>query len=253
MSTPLIDLRDVTVRYQRGEVALDNVSLRVDAGERVAIVGASGAGKSTLISLVNSRALFEGAKVEGELSVLGADPATLGARARRRHSKRIGTIRQALDLVGQLQVVHNVNAGHLGSWSTPRSLWSLLRPHDADAVGDLLELVGLDRAIVSARVDQLSGGQQQRVAVARLLAQAPDLVVADEPVSSLDPELSTVVLDLLAHPPGVHAWTLVVNLHQPDLAIRHANRIVGMRAGRIVLDRPAADVVIEDLTALYER
>lgn len=241
------------MRYPRGDVALDDISLDVATGERVAIVGSSGAGKSTLVNLINGRVLFDDAEISGDVDVLGVSPATLGARARRHHATRIGTVRQSLDLVGPMQVVHNVNAGHLGTWSARRSLWSLLRPHGAAAVGDLLELVGLDRSLAFARVDQLSGGQQQRVAIARLVAQSPELVVADEPVASLDPELSSVVLGLLAKPPGDRAWTLVVSLHQPDLARRHVDRVVGLKAGRIAFDLPSTDVGADELTALYGR
>lgn len=249
----VVRLRDVTVRYARGDIALDGITLNIDAGERVAVVGPSGAGKSTLVNLINGRVRFDGAEISGDVDVLGAEPAALGAAARRRHAARIGTVRQSLDLVGPMQVVHNVNAGRLGTWSAWRSLWSLFRPNGPDRVADLLELVGLDRTLVDARVDQLSGGQQQRVAIARLLAQSPQLVVADEPVASLDPELSTAVLGLLAHPPGDEAWTLLVSLHQPGLARRHADRVVGLRAGRIEFDVPSSDLTDDDLAALYER
>lgn len=241
------------MRYPRGDVALDDVTLRVDAGERVAVVGPSGAGKSTLVNLINGRLLLDDAAVDGDVDVLGSDPAALAGRARRRHAARIGTVRQSLDLVGPMQVVHNVNAGHLGTWSARRSLWSLVRPHGVEAVADLLELVGLDRGLVHARVDQLSGGQQQRVAIARLVAQSPDLVVADEPVASLDPTLSAVVLELLARPPGEHRWTLVVSLHQPELARAHLDRVIGLRAGRIVFDTPSSELGAADLDALYRR
>lgn len=246
-------MRDVAVRYPRGDVALDGVSMTIGSGERVAIVGPSGAGKSTLINLVNGRVLFDRADVRGDVEVLGDDPARLGSRARRRHASRIGTVRQSLDLVGPMQVVHNVNAGHLGTWSARRSLWSLLRPHGIDAVAELLDLVGLDRTLVRARVDQLSGGQQQRVAIARLVAQSPELVVADEPVASLDPAMSAVVLGLLARPPGDHSWTLLVSLHQPELACAHLDRVIGLRSGRIVFDLPSAELVDNDLDTLYRR
>ncbi len=246
-------LDSVTVRYPRGAVALDGISLRIGHGERVGVVGPSGVGKSTLINLLNGRALFEGATVSGRVEVLGVDPFHLGNRARRRHAARIGTIRQALDLVGSMQVVHNVNAGRLGEWSTLRALGSLSRPRDGDRATRALELVGLDRSLLRTRVDQLSGGQQQRVAVARLLVQTPSLTLADEPVSSLDPALSELVLGLLADPPGDHAWTLLVSVHQPGLARRFVDRLVGMRDGRIVFDRAADEVGETDLTELYHR
>lgn len=241
------------LRYPRGAVALDGVSLRIDDGERVGVVGPSGVGKSSLINLLNGRAVFDGATVTGQVDVLGVDPTRLGERARRRHAARVGTVRQALDLVGSMRVIHNVNAGRLGGWSATRALWSLVHPVDTDRAGDALALVGLDRSLLRARVDELSGGQQQRVAVARLLAQAPVLTLADEPVSSLDPTLSEMVLGLLADPPGGQAWTLIVSVHQPVLARRFVDRLVGLRDGRIVFDAPAESVTEADLTQLYRR
>lgn len=253
MSEHVVRLRDVTVRYQRGDVAIDRVSLTIATGERVAIVGPSGAGKSTLVNLVNGRVQDDGATVSGGVDVLGVDPAQIGGTRRRRHARRIGTVRQALDLVGPMRVLHNINAGRLGVWGLRRSLWSLIRPFDSETAGDLLEAVGLERELLDARVDELSGGQQQRVAIARLLAQAPELVVADEPVASLDPALSEVVLRLLLEPPAGDGWTTLVSLHQPELAVRFADRIIGMANGRIVFDRPSTDVGAADFDALYAR
>jgi phosphonate transport system ATP-binding protein len=250
---PAVRLDEVSLRYSSGAVALDGVSLRIDHGERVGVVGPSGVGKSSLINLLNGRVLVEGATVGGRLEVLGVDPLQLGTRARSRHAARVGTVRQALDLVGPMRVVHNVNAGRLGRWSTRRALWSLWSPREVDRVADALDAVGLDRSVLHARVDQLSGGQQQRVAVARLLVQAPELTLADEPVASLDPTLSEVVLALLAEPPIEPRWTLLVSVHQPELARRFVDRLIGMREGRIVFDAPAHTVDDDDLADLYRR
>lgn len=252
-SRPAVHLDEVTLRYPRGVVALDGISLRIEHGERVGVVGPSGVGKSSLINLLNGRAALDGATVSGSVEVLGVDPSRLGERARRRHATRVGTVRQALDLVGSMRVVHNVNAGHLGRWSTVRAVRSLMWPSDTDRAREALALVDLDRSLLRARVDELSGGQQQRVAVARLLAQAPTLTLADEPVSSLDPTTSEMVLELLADPPAGYSWTLLVSVHQPALARRFVDRLVGMRNGRIVFDAATASVSEADLSDLYHR
>lgn len=250
---PAVQLQDVTLHYPDGVRALDGVTLRVDHGERVAIVGSSGAGKSSLLSLLNGRALFDGALVGGRVEVLGLDPLQLSPRARRRHSAQIGTVRQALDLVGPMQVAHNINAGQLGRWSTARSLWSLVGRTDVERLTEALRTVGLEPSHLTSRVEHLSGGQQQRVAIARLLVQRPLLALADEPVSSLDPTLSKLVIDLLAQPPAGHHWTLLANVHQPELARLFADRIIGLRHGRIVFDELAATIDDDQLAAIYQR
>lgn len=246
-----IVLADARVRYPNGAVALDGADLTVHDGERVALVGRSGAGKSTLINLLNGRLVLDGALIEGRVEILGVDPRGVRGRSGRRHARRIGTIRQDHDLVGPLRVIHNVNAGRLGTWSTGRALRSLVRPAEQAEAGRALALVGLDSAVIDVRVDELSGGQRQRVALARVLRQAPDLVLADEPVASLDPALSEAVLDLLATPPAGSWTTSVVSLHQPEYARRFADRVVGLRRGRIDFDVPVAELTDQLLASVY--
>ncbi|HEX8508820.1 MAG TPA: ATP-binding cassette domain-containing protein [Propionibacteriaceae bacterium] len=240
---PAIELDRVTV-VRQGTTALSQVSMRVETGERVAVLGASGAGKSTLISLVNG--LLEPS--DGEVRVLGVKAAGLSSRHRRRHRARIGTLHQQLDLVGPLRVVHNVNAGLLGQWSLPRAAWSLLVPQGVPEAVAALERVGLGERVFD-RTDELSGGQQQRVALARVVLQDPELVLADEPVSSLDPALAVRVLELLT---GLVAGrTLLASLHNPALAIRFFDRLVGLRGGRVAFDVPADELPPGALDALY--
>jgi phosphonate transport system ATP-binding protein len=243
VSALVAELRDVTVRYG-GTPALDAVSLTVRAGERVGLVGASGAGKSTLLGVLNGLVPVDA----GTVTVLGCDPAVLRGRELRRHRARIGTVHQHLDLVGPLRVVHNVNAGRLADWSLPRAVWSLLRPQGVPRATGALAAVGLaDR--VYDRVDTLSGGQRQRVAVARVLVQAPELVLADEPVSALDPAWASQVLDLVTG--GGGARTVLASLHDVALARRHCSRLVGLSHGRVVFDAPAAEVSDERLHELF--
>jgi phosphonate transport system ATP-binding protein len=180
--------------------------------------------------------------------VLGTALAGLSSSRLRSVQRRIGTISQRLDLVDQVRVLHNVNAGRLGQWGTARALLALVVPRADPAVVSALDRVGLAFA-VHERTERLSGGERQRVAIARLLVQDPDLVLADEPVSSLDPSRASEVLELLrtASPHG----TLVVSLHQPELARRYCTRVIGLQGGEVVLDRSVAELRDAELDTLY--
>ncbi|MGY1820959.1 phosphonate ABC transporter ATP-binding protein [Geodermatophilus sp. SYSU D00079] len=240
--TAVLRLSGVEVRFG-GTTALAGVDLTVGPGERVALVGASGAGKSTLLGLANGSVT----PTAGEVRVLDADPA---AHSGRRLRARIGTVHQHLELVGPLRVVHNVNAGRLAHWSAARAAWSLVRPQGVADVVAALERVGLaDR--VFERTERLSGGQRQRVAIARLLVQQPDLVLADEPASALDPVLADRALALLGELARDRGGALVAALHDPGLVLRHCDRVVGLAGGRVVLDRPTAALSPADLAELY--
>ena len=240
-------LRDVVVRHG-ARTALGGVSLVVAAGERVGLVGPSGAGKTTLLALLSGLV----APTSGSVQVLGADLSRVRGADLARLRSRVGAVHQRLDLVGPLRVVHNVSAGRLGEWSTARALWSLLRPQEVDRARAALDAVGLaDR--LHDRTDTLSGGQQQRVALARVLAQAPDLVLADEPVSSLDPALAEDVVRLLATVLVAGGRTLVTSLHDVALARRWCDRLVGLREGQVLFDLPAAQVGEELTDRLYAR
>jgi phosphonate transport system ATP-binding protein len=222
------------------------VDLEVGPGERVALVGASGAGKSTLLGVANGSV----PPTAGTVRVLGADPAALSGRERRRLRARMGTVHQSLELVGQLRVVHNVNAGRLADWSAARAAWSLVRPQGLPEVLTALERVDLtDRAF--ERTDRLSGGQRQRVAIARLLVQQPDVVLADEPASALDPVLADRALTLLGELAVARGGALVAALHDPGLVRRHCGRVIGLAEGQVVLDRPVAALSAADLAELY--
>ncbi|KQS59914.1 ABC transporter ATP-binding protein [Geodermatophilus sp. Leaf369] len=243
--TAVLQLDDVSVTHGR-TTALAGVDLTVRAGERVAVVGASGAGKSTLLAVANGSVV----PTAGRVQVLGTDPAGLTGAALRRLRARVGTVHQHLELVGPLRVVHNVNAGRLGRWSAGRAAWSLVRPQGVEEVVAALDRVGLaDR--VYDRTERLSGGQQQRVALARVLVQRPELVLADEPASALDPALADTALELLGELAADTGGALVVCLHDPALALRHCDRVVGLRAGRVVLDAPATELTLSALEAFY--
>jgi phosphonate transport system ATP-binding protein len=215
----VVTLRHATRRFG-DTVALDDVSLDIRAGERVALIGPSGAGKTTLLRVL-SETLRE----------------TLPGR-------EIGFIDQTLALADTLRVIHNVNAGRLGHWSSLRALASLVVPLERDRARSTLDRLGIVETI-DAPTGQLSGGQRQRVAIARVLAQDPKVILADEPVSQLDPERARSVLGLLSD------RTLIVSLHRPELATEFCDRIVGLRAGRVLFDCAARDVTPALLSSLY--
>lgn len=211
------------------------------------MVGPSGAGKSTLIRLLNG-ALFS---TSGELRVLGRRLDSLSPRDLRQVQSRIGTIYQQFHLVDNLQVVHNVNAGHLADWGLGRSFLSLIRPIDTQTAINALEQVGISEKLYE-RTDRLSGGQQQRVAIARVLVQNPDAILADEPISNLDPGLSQGIMDLLLDLSHSTGKTLFSSLHAIEFALSHFERIIGLRRGRILFDT-STDLITEPMiNSLYQ-
>ncbi|HYP18504.1 MAG TPA: phosphonate ABC transporter ATP-binding protein [Chloroflexia bacterium] len=226
--------------------ALSDINLEIAEGEQVALVGPSGAGKSTLIALMNGTLLPS----EGELSVLGRDLSRLRPRARRAVQRRIGTIYQQFYLTGSLRVIHHVNAGHLGEWSFFKSILSLVWPLDVKIAAQALEQVGIPEKLYE-RTDRLSGGQQQRVALARVLVQDPQVILADEPISSLDPERSREIMDLLRDLSRRTGKTLVTSVHTFHFARSHFDRIIGLRGGRVLFDAPAGDVTPAMAADLY--
>ncbi len=231
----VVDLTDVVV--DRGTTrALDGVRLRVHRGQRVALVGPSGAGKTTLLSVVNTSL----AQTSGSVEVLGARPGDLSAKQLRALRARIATVPQGLHLPGSLKVVHNVNAGRLAEWSTARSVLSLISPRGTHQVRSVLAEFGIEHT-VRRRTDSLSGGERQRVALARMVVQDADLVLADEPVASLDPVRAHDVVSSLvaaAGRSGHRPRALLVTLHDFGLAVKHFDRIVGLRCRRHRLRSP---------------
>jgi phosphonate transport system ATP-binding protein len=226
--------------------ALDDVTLRVGAGERVAVVGPSGAGKSTVLALANTSL----APTAGSVHLFGSDPSELDDAELRVIRVRVGTVYQQLHLAGPLRVVHNVNAGHLGRWSPWQAWWSLLRPAGVTEARAALESLGVGDKLWE-RTDRLSGGERQRVAIARVLVQNAQLILADEPVSSLDPQRSRDVLDALCGVADDGGRSLLVSLHSFDLALEYFDRVVGLRDGRLLFDRSPSEVSEDDTDALY--
>lgn len=246
-TSPVISLRGVGRRFGK-RFALRGVDLAFHPAERVAVLGASGAGKSTLLALLNG----SDRPTEGVVEVFGKDLSTASVAELRRLQRRVGTVSQRLDLIEQVRVLHNVNAGRLGSWGTARGLLALAWARPDEISRQALGRVGMEWAL-HERTERLSGGERQRVAIARMLVQAPDLVLADEPVSSLDPTRADEILRLLGQPAAPHAPrpTLIASLHQPSLAREHFTRAVGLRSGSVVFDVHTDDLTPHLLDDLY--
>ena len=224
--------------------ALQPMSLTIAPGERVAIVGPSGAGKTTLLRLLNT-SLFPSA---GSVRVLGSNPVALGPRDLRALRGRIGTIYQQLLLVPQVSVLQNVVAGRLAQTPLWKAILSLVSRAEAERVHEVLERVGIGSKIYE-RVDRLSGGEQQRVAIARALYQEPEILIADEPVSSVDPGRSAEILELLAK--AGHGRTLLISTHRLDATMPWISRVIGLREGRLLFDKSSSTLTLDDLSKLY--
>jgi phosphonate transport system ATP-binding protein len=230
--------------------ALNGVTLYVHAGERLALLGQSGAGKTTLFRLLNGTLR----PTAGALLFDGHDTASLSGRGLRAMRRRVGTIYQQHNLVPSLTALENTLCGALGRMSLLNTFRSIFQPTKADSelAMHALELVGLaDKR--AARTDELSGGQQQRLAAARVLMQSPDVILADEPTASLDPELAESMTSLLAGLARDGRKTLIMAVHKVDLALRHFPRIVGLRAGGLSFDVPPSEVQGDLLGTLYAR
>ncbi len=233
---PLITFSDATVVYPGGLRALDSVSLAVEPGEFVVIVGLSGAGKSTLLRAVNGLV-----PVTGSVQVAGQEVVGASRRELRELRSHVGMIFQTFNLVNRSSVIGNVLMGRLSRVSRWRSFLGLWPEADVEAAFQALERVGIVEKAYQ-RASHLSGGQQQRVGIARALAQEPTVLLADEPVASLDPVTSHMVMRDLQRINRELGITTLVNLHFLDLARAYGKRLIGLRAGELVFDGDIADV-----------
>jgi phosphonate transport system ATP-binding protein len=245
----VVRLRNLRKEFDNGRiVALDDVNLDIRSGELTVLIGLSGSGKSTLLRHLNKLHIPSAGTVE----VLGREVGALRGAALRSLRRDVGFVFQQFNIVGRLSCLENVLSGALGRLRGPRyGVLSYPRSLRREAL-EHLDRVGLaDRAF--QRADTLSGGQQQRVAIARTVMQRPKLVLADEPVASLDPEISAQVMDVLFRICTEENLSVICSLHQVDLALGWAKRLVGLRDGRVVLDRPADGLSTSDVMAVYQR
>jgi phosphonate transport system ATP-binding protein len=238
----------VGVRYPGADTpAVAGVSFSVAPGERVGLLGSSGSGKTTLLNVAAGLVM----PTTGVATRDGIPLDSLAGSARRKSDIQVGMVHQQLSLVGSLKVIHNVNAGALGTWSFGRAIRSLwFGGLDAESAKTALARLGIADKL-SARTSELSGGQQQRVALARVLRQCPELLLADEPVSAVDPAWSTEVLTVLTEEVTGRNASLLVSLHDVELALQFCDRLVGLRHGRVVFDLPTTDVSRVQLASLY--
>ena len=243
-----VSLAGVTVRYRNGVTALRNLDLEISGGEMVSVVGLSGSGKSSLIRTINGLVpVTSGTVTVGGRRVDGAT-----GRELRRIRGQIGMIFQSFNLAGRTSVYNNVLVGRLAHTPTWRTLLGIPRAVDRRIAFDALDRVGI-LSKVWDRASSLSGGQQQRVAIARALAQEPRLMLADEPVASLDPPTAHAVMSDLRRINSELGITVLTNLHLMDLAREYAGRMIGLRAGEIVYDGPAVSATDADFAEIYGR
>ena len=242
----MIIFKNVSVVYPNGFKALKNINLEINDSEFVIVVGPSGAGKSTLIRTINGFVKIS----EGELIVNNKNIKELNEKELKALRREIGMIFQNFNLVKRISVLRNVLIGRLGYVSTIRSIFNLFSKEDIELAFENLRRVGIeDKAYV--RADQLSGGQQQRVAIARALTQKPKIILADEPVASLDPPTAKVVMDYLKKFNKELGITTIINLHDIDLVMEYGERVIGLRNGEIVYDGSVKNINEKTLKEIY--
>lgn len=244
----MIEFKHVSLTYASGVKALKNIDLTIQKGEFVVIVGMSGAGKSTLIKTINRLASV----TEGEVLVDNEDIMKLKENRLRKLRTQIGIIFQDYNLVGRMSAIRNVMVGRLGHTSTLNSIIGRFPQKDLQLAMRNLKRVGIEEKAY-VRADHLSGGQKQRVSIARVLTQQPKIILADEPVASLDPPTAHKVMRDLKRVSKEDGLTTVVNLHFIDLAMEYADRIIGMREGEIVFDGPIEEVSEKTFEEIYGR
>ncbi|MDF1509783.1 phosphonate ABC transporter ATP-binding protein [Robertmurraya sp. DFI.2.37] len=242
----MIEFINVEKVYPNGTKALENINLKIDQGEFVAVIGLSGAGKSTLIRCINRMHDI----TDGQLFVDETNVSNLKGKQIRRFRRRIGMIFQSFNLVTRTTVLKNVLVSFVPDNPLWRKITGLYTQEQKRKALEALDKVGiLDKAYV--RVDQLSGGQQQRVALARTLAQNPDIILADEPIASLDPVTSKLVMDDFKRINQELNISVIMNIHHVEVALEYADRIIGIRKGEVVFDGESAKVTDEILQEIY--
>ena len=243
----MISFRNVDKVYPNGVKGLNNVTLDIEQGEFVAIIGYSGAGKSTLIRTINRMHDI----TAGTLTVDGIDVSKLKGKELRRFRRKIGMIFQSFNLVTRSTVIKNVLTSMVPDMPWYKTLLGLYSKEQKMQALEAIDKVGiLDKAY--SRCDELSGGQQQRVALARTLNQNPTIILADEPVAALDPVTAKMVMSDFKRINEEMNITILINIHHVDLALDYATRVIGIRDGEIVYDGPTSEVTQEVLDVVYK-
>ena len=250
ISTSAIVTEKLCMVYPSGTKAVDDISLEIKNDDFVSIIGSSGAGKSSLLRIFNRLVK----PTSGTISLMGDDITSVNGRRKTDVRRKVGMIFQQFHLVRRLTVLQNVLVGRLRFNSTPvlktTSLCKIFKREDSEFAFDCLKQVGIEH-LAFQRADTLSGGQQQRVAIARTLAQEPDVFLADEPIASLDPHSAEVVMDILLAIHETRNIPVLVNIHHIDFARRYGKRILGIKQGRLVFDGTSAELTEAEVTNIY--
>ena len=242
----VLELRRLTKAYVPGKPVIADISLSIPGRGLTAIIGPSGTGKSTLVRCINGLVT----PTSGDILFKGQPLTGLGRTAQREARRRIGMVHQEYNLVERLSVMENVLTGRLGYVPAWRAWLRRFPAADIAKAFSLLDAVGLD-GFATRRADQLSGGQRQRVGIARALMQEPELLLADEPTSSLDPKTSVEIVELMVRLAGERGLPVIINIHNVELAKRFATRIIGMSKGTIVFDGKPGDLRDSHLAEIY--
>lgn len=244
----MIEFKHVSKVYPNGTKALTDINCSIQQGEFVAIIGLSGAGKSTFLRCINQMHAI----TEGTLTVNDHDVSGLKGKSLRAFRREIGMVFQSFNLVKRISVIKNVLSAKAATQPFIQTLVGYYSKADQQEALEALDRVGIvDKAY--SRADELSGGQQQRVALARVLTQNPSIILADEPVASLDPIMAAHVMEDFVRINKDLNISVLINIHHVDLALKYADRVIGIRAGEIVFDGLSKDVTEQDLHMIYGR
>src|SRR6185437_11029501 len=243
---PLLEVSHVMKSYNGARPALDDVSFSIRKGEFVSVIGPSGAGKSTLLRCINR--MIEVSR--GEVRFEGVSVGSLGRGELKKVRSKIGMIFQHYNLVERLTVIENVLHGRLGSKSTLSGALGRYSREEKQRAMDVIAMLGLADHVYQ-RCDRLSGGQKQRVGIARALVQDPKMILCDEPIASLDPGASKIIMEQLKRFSKEMHISLIVNLHQVDVALKYSDRILGVNKGRLVFDGGPGELSTERIAEIY--
>jgi len=247
MESTLLSIRELAKSYSKDKLVLKNINLEIKEGEFIVIIGSSGAGKSTLIRCINR--LVEPSK--GEIIFEGLNVTYLKGKKLRKVRSKMGMIFQHYNLIGRTNVIKNVIHGRLGQTSVLKSMLGLYSEEEKQNAYNLLKQVGLEGQIYQ-KAKALSGGQMQRVGICRAMMQAPRILLADEPIASLDPNSAKIVMDYIHQITKENSLTCIMNLHQVDYALKYATRIIGLKEGSIVYDGIPENLSQEMIAFIYK-
>lgn len=242
----MLEIKNLTVEYGNFR-AIDNVSFTIKDGEFVAVIGSSGGGKSSLMKAIN---LLVKPK-SGSIKIDDEEMTALSSRKLRMKRRKIGFVFQDYNLIDRLSVIENVLTGRLGYKSSLKSLLGIFSKEEYENAEKALEKVGLSEKLF-VRGDELSGGQKQRVAIAKALVQEPKIILADEPVASLDVNSSKIIMEYFKEINRVQGRTVIINIHDVNIALKYADRVIALKKGKIVFDGKGSEITDDVLKRVYE-